>query len=420
LAAKGRRGGARPGFAPHVVSLIVLIAALVVRLVHFHVPVRTPDETTYFLYATSLYERGPSALPEIVREYRSRPELRDYPSPTRVGHVGLQWASMVLHSSASLDAAAAVSVWSSVGMLLIVWRIAASFLAPWVAPVAMSFLAFSPLDLAMSRRLWGDEPFAFAIGAMLWCFLEHARSRRPAWAVAFFVCGFEALLIKETALFFLVLGTLGLQLKSPPRRAWALAGGGMLTLLAALVFQALACGGFGAVREAWAGAFGSGTPNEYMLKYQTGGLEYYARGFAILQPFAIVAGLLASLAAALAALAAVVRSRASGLGKGWLWPKTLGFLGVMILLFVTVALAYPQKNMRFLAPIYAPLFLMAGATVRYAVTAALARTPVTMRPFVIGAAVTAMVVVSWMSYQTFVFWFIARGVPDLATPWFVK
>lgn len=420
-ASRGAEAARSPrDLVPHLVCLTVLIAAVMLRLLHFTVPSRTPDESAYHTYAQLLYDRGPSVLPEIVREYRSKPEWRDFPSPTRVGHLWLHWAAMLVSFSPSTNAVASVSFAASVGLLLIVWRIAASFLAPWAAPVAMTFLAFSPLDLAITRRLWGDEPFAFAVAVMLWCFLEYARSRRTFWAAAFFLSSIPALLIKETALFFLVLGTLGLMWRRPVRQILVLAAAGVSTVATALAIQALACGGWQPVREAWAGAMGAGKPSEYMLKYQTGGWAYYARGLGILQPFEMALGFAACLAAVVAAIVALVRRKGSGLGEGWRWPKTLVVLGVMVVSFLTLALAYPQKNMRFLSPIYAPLFLMGGAAVYGLVERFGARVPSTVRPLLIGAVIAALLWLAANNHQRFVFWFIERAVPDLATPWFVS
>ncbi len=395
---------------------MVLLAANAVRVAHFEVPVRTPDESTYLFYARSLYERGPSALPEIVREYRSRPELRDYPSPTRVGHVALQWAAMLVTSNASVGAATAVSFAASIGLLLIVWRLG-TFFGPWVAPIAMGFLAFSPMDLAMYRRLWGDEPFAFAVTALLWCFLEFARSGRVGWIVAFAVALAGALLIKETALFFFGFALWAAWWEGDRRRAVTAGIAALSAVAVALVIQTLACGGWEPVREALAGAAGAGDPNEYMRKYQTGGLEYYAVGLGLLQPVPIALGLLASVGVAVAALVARFR-RGPAPRLAPAWPPATWILGSCIALFMIVALVYPQKNMRFLSPIYPALFVMAGAAVVAGVGWLMGRVAVAARPALIGGAILALVALAYTDHARFVHYFIERGIPDLATPWF--
>ena len=52
--------------------------------------------------------------------------------------------------------------------------VALEFLGPWVAVMAMLFLAVSPLDLALARRAWQDDVMALLTLLMSWAFLRHA------------------------------------------------------------------------------------------------------------------------------------------------------------------------------------------------------------------------------------------------------
>ena len=90
----------------------------VLRIVDFPVAVYTPDEDAYAdFYAAPLYADGLGGLPKLVRDYQSRPDMREFPSPTRVGHLWAMVLAMHVAGHASIRAAAAVSAVAS-GLIL--------------------------------------------------------------------------------------------------------------------------------------------------------------------------------------------------------------------------------------------------------------------------------------------------------------
>jgi 4-amino-4-deoxy-L-arabinose transferase-like glycosyltransferase len=333
-----------------------------------------------------------------------------------VGHLWVIVGFMNLLGHAIIQNAAWASAAASMLVLLLIARIGLGSLNPWATAIALLFAACSPLDRAMARRVWGDELFAACALAALLAFIAWATGgRRARWMLLCLALAGYSVLVKENGLVVLGLATAGFAIVearvSGARGALLAELAGVATLVATVAVLALACGGIEPLRATFA-RLAASHANEYMIKYQTGGPGYYVRGLLALQPVPILLGLLA---------AAVVAFRGPGLGAMWKAPRartTLTVLTAFTLAFAGLALAWPQKNLRFLSPIYAPLDLLAGAGVWAALDWARGRWP--SPAFRVGVALVAvaLIVAAIADQQRFVELFIRRGIPDLATPWF--
>jgi 4-amino-4-deoxy-L-arabinose transferase-like glycosyltransferase len=262
--------------------------------------VYTPDEDAYVnFYAVPLLQQGLGHLPALVKDYNARPELHAFPSPTRVGQLWPMVATMLILSDDSPRAAAVLSATSSVAILIVVWLLGATFFHPWVAAMAL-FAVVSPMEPAMARRAWGDEPFAFLTLAVTWTFLLHARApRRSGWAIACLALAGYSILTKESGMLVLALATPGLTVvawrAAGPRGALVMLGAGALTLGIACGALALAVGGWEPLTAALHRLSDTSIVNRYMREYQSGGPEYYVRGLGLLQPVPVALGLLSAL-----------------------------------------------------------------------------------------------------------------------------
>jgi len=399
----------------------VLIAlGVALRVIDLPVMVYTPDEDAYAdFYAAPMFADGPGQLPRLVRDYNTRPEMHAFPSPTRVGHLWAIVAFMNLLGRATIQNAAWVSAAASMLILLLIARIGLAYLNPWATVIALLFAVVSPLDRAMARRVWGDELFAACALATLHAFLAYATGpRRARWLALCLALAGYSLLIKETGL--LVLGCAGVGLAIVAWRAAGPRDAGLAllaaagTLVASVAVLALACGGLEPLRATVARAAAAESGNAYMMKYQTGGPGYYVRGLLLLAPVPVILGLLGALGVALS----VPRLRSA-----WKAPRAraaLATLAAFTIAFAAVALAWPQKNMRFLSPVYAPLELLAGAALWTALNGLRARLPAPALRIAVALVVAALVVAALGDQQRFVELFIRRGIPDLATPWFTS
>ena len=134
--------------------LALIATGIALRIVHFPVAVYTPDEDAYAnFYAVPMFDNGLGELPKLVRDYNSRPDMLQFPSPTRVGHLWAIVGLMNLTGHATIQTAAWVSAVASMLVLLLIAGIGVKFFDPWTAAIALLFAAFSPVDLAMARRV---------------------------------------------------------------------------------------------------------------------------------------------------------------------------------------------------------------------------------------------------------------------------
>ena len=415
---------------PHAYALVGLLLGLGVglRVVDFPVVVYTPDEDAYAnFYATPLYADGLGGLPKLVRDYETRPDMREFPSPTRVGHLWAMVLAMHLAGHASIQAAAAVSAVASGLILMLIAALGLPLLGPWPTAAALLLAVVSPLDRAMARRAWGDELLALCALVSIAALARYsARPRAPWMALALAAAGY-AILVKETGLALLLLVTLWLTVGGA--RA-AGAGGalrallaGAFTLIAALGVLAIACGGLAPLRATFAGLVASGPLNAYMREYQSGGPGYYARGLLRVEPVTIALGALGAVMAAgwrLMPRAATAAAPDGGAPEAARPGPICAAIAWLALGFVAMALAWPQKNLRFLSPIYAPLDLLAGAGVGWLLAAARQRLPAAAFRVLAGLVVAGLIAAALADQRRFVALFIRRGIPDLATPWFTR
>jgi 4-amino-4-deoxy-L-arabinose transferase-like glycosyltransferase len=328
-------------------------------------------------------------------------------------------ATMLILSDDSPRAAATLSAAASVAILVLIWILGATFFHPWVAAMALLFAIVSPMDLAMARRAWGDEPFAFLTLAVAWTFTLHARApQRSGWAIACLALSGYSILAKESGLLVLALATVGLALvawrSAGIRRVLVMLGAGALTLLVACSALALAVGGWEPLRAALHRLSDTSVVNAYMREYQSGGPEYYVRGLGLLQPLPVALGLVA---ATLFALRVPPRPPAPVKRDEVLAGTTLAWLAIA---FVAVALVYPQKNLRFLSPVYAPLDLLAASLVWSAVGGIRMRAPRSIARGAVVLVALVLVVSALADHRRFERYFIERRIPDLATPWFTR
>jgi len=410
---------ARAPAALHLVVGVLLTIGMVLRIMAFPVGARTPDEQVYTFYAQGLSHGGFGALPELMQGYVGRPQLHVLPPPIRLGHYGLVAGLMSVTGNASAEAGALLSTLSSCLILVLVAWLGFAYFGPWAALLALGFAVPSPVDLALARRAWGDELLALVTLAALVAFLEHGDgSRRTVWALACLFLAAYSVLVKETGILILAMATLGLTVAawraSGPRAAVAMLGAGVIAGLLAIGTLVLAGGGASLVRSALSVASTAARSNPYVLRYQTGGIVYYARGLALLEPVPAVLGAASALLVAglwLRGRIDVARPREQ---------RALSALAALVLGLGTAAVLYPQKNLRFLSPLYASLDLLAAALIVRATRAAAPRLSPRVLRITASAGLLVLVLSGVVEHGRFVEYFVRRGIPDLVTPRLVE
>ena len=409
-----------PGRAwAHAISITLLVFGVALRFHYLVCDVHTPDEDTYAnFYARPLEVHGLRYLSELNRRYDAQPSMHEFPRPTRIGYLIPMVGFLSVSDAPDLTAAATLSTAASVATLLLIYGVG-TMLDPWVAPIALLFAVVSPLDLAMSRRVWPDSLMGFCAMLLAWWLTRAlAQPGRMRAGIAALAAGAYAVMVKETGLFLLGFATGALAIA-----AWRAGGsrgaiqwlaGGLAALILAAAATAFACGGIEPVRSAVAALRHGAPTNAYMREYQTGDLRYYARGLALLQPVPIALGLVGATLALkpLSSLFTVLRGRAV--------TPALATLGWMSLTVGAAIAVLPQKNMRFLSPVYPALDLLAAAVIVGGLRQASARLPRAAGIALFVMLAIGLLAAGYLDQARFVRYFITGGIADLATPWFFK
>jgi 4-amino-4-deoxy-L-arabinose transferase-like glycosyltransferase len=400
--------------------LIVLLLGCGIRLTSIRPPNQTPDEDFYTFCGEGVRTQGTHFLPGFIQACWENRQTPEYPWPTRIGYFWLIAASMTATDDTSVNAGAAMSTLASLLVLVLTGWLAIRFLDAWSATIGLLFLATSPLDLAIAGRTWQDEVVALLAILMTHAYIRWVtRPERAQWAIAFFALGACALTVKENMVLVLAAGTFGMLWAAwrsgrGARAAALIVAGALAATLVAGGFIMWSSGGVEPLRKSYQLWTLVKVPNDYMRTYQMGSPAYYAVGLSILNAVPFALGLTSAI---------LIAFRVPLMRSPWRGPEAATLLGALawfVLAYGLIACVYSQKNLRFLSPIFAPVFVLAAALVRAVVVAIRGRLPANAFRGVVALAVAALVVSAAADLARFHHWFIEKKVPDLATPWFTK
>lgn len=193
----------RPRFL--IGSAAILVAAVAARWWFFDVSQFRADEEVYIHYATRISAAGTSQFRALAVEYASDPYLWAFPNPLRVLYILVTAVACRVAGACSGPTIAAVSFLSGIGLVLLTLIMAQRMVGDRVALLSGLLVAFSPLQLALSRRAWQDGLFSLFVLLALWAFWERSRSQRNGWDILLGGSLVAALLIKESALILLII-----------------------------------------------------------------------------------------------------------------------------------------------------------------------------------------------------------------------
>lgn len=397
--------------------LLVLTAGALLRLGHLSVPERTPDERAYTIYSALLAQNGPNALRDLVDEYNKTESMWVYPPPIRVGYLWLIAGVMKLSETSSSGTVAAVSCAASMAGLVVLCWVGWRFANPWVALLAVSIAAVSPMDLALARRAWQDEVFGCVALWLMALSLElAAKPGSNVLRIATGIVGCFCLLIKESAvvvcgLCYLWLAWAFLVRDRSPRAFLGLSATGLAIGVVALGLMAWASGGIADVWQVTRNNMSSVAGNEYAVRYQSGNWLTYWNALWVVSPGATILSLigLGTVAASLGSgkrLVSLIPSKTV-----WIW------LSAYFLAFLVVA-SIPKylHNLRYVSPALGAFYLLAGigAWKSWQWIAELGlRKARRVASIVVAGCTIAILVCDLLNFRTV---FIKGQVPDLAYP----
>ena len=108
------------------------------------------------------------------------------------------------------------------------------------------------------------------------------------------------------------------------------------------------------------------------------------------------------------------------MARGRAVTPALATLGWMSLTVGAAIAVLPQKNMRFLSPVYPALDLLAAAVIVGGLRQASARLPRAAGIALFVMLAIGLLAAGYLDQARFVRYFITGGIADLATPWFFK
>lgn len=322
------------------------------------VTVFTPDENVYTYQATTWMQSGEAGMRHLVQEYKTDPEMRFYPPPTRVGMIRLVAAAIRITGVKDARAGERLACAAGIGSLLLVALISLRFLPVWAATAALLFYAVLPAELAIARRTWTDAPLEFAALLLIWCACEIARgSERRRWCFVFALAGGAGLLIKETMLVPWGVCVVWILWVLALRRRWEQAVI-LISTTGAAVFLGLwwlsqQVGSLGDLVGIIAGIPAANAANPYAIEYASGPPWLMLFAFWLVAPLASLLSL--------AGIVAVWKDRSAQL------VGLAAFVGV----HVAIAMAIPHWiNLRYVGVTFGPFCMLAGLGCRYLVSAA--------------------------------------------------
>ena len=364
---------------------------------------RSPDEICYANFASAAVANPWTAARDQAREFNSDPAEWIYPVPDRVAYYYSIAAVNALFNRPIIQSGVTLSVAASIVQLALVGLVGIRFFGRPAALASMAMLSVCPEDLAMARRVWADGLCGCVAMILLWLCMEIV-SRRKAWAwwMAFWICGWYFMLLKEACGIYFGFCVTGLAVQAWMRdHSWKqiirISAGGLLAMGLGFTFLAWFCGGLSTIAETIRHGAQSLALGDYARLHQNGPWYSLPLGLWILSPFATAGCAVAFLAI---------------LFSGDLRRRDL-VIGMGAIIFLTLAFASMRmglKNLRFIAFIIGPWYLMAGVGLTW-----LAGLPRKGLGSIAAACLLAILVAGscWSDFERFQEFFVHRDIPDL-------
>ncbi|MFH0855027.1 MAG: glycosyltransferase family 39 protein [Candidatus Omnitrophota bacterium] len=183
-----------------IIAVAITLVSLTFKNIHF---AASADEGYYFSYASSIADRGVSGFSALFQGYLENQRHWLYPNPLRVGFIGLS-AIWLKITGVSFMNMAYLSLAFFVLFLLTSYYFSRRYLGEKMALLFVTLLAFSPIQLAMSRRALMDSAVNFFSYLSIWLFWDFLK-KKGRLKLIFFIGAYSfSILVKETALLLAV------------------------------------------------------------------------------------------------------------------------------------------------------------------------------------------------------------------------
>ena len=374
------------------------------------VDVRSPDERNFTRQAKMVQEEGVGGVRTLVQEFRDDTSRFMSASPTRAGYLWILAGAMSVTGLEDERAGAYLSCAASVLSLLMLCWIGWRFFNPTIGVLGALFYAFSPIELAVSRRCWQEAPAELLILLIVFLACEITRgSRRSAHFVLLGLLGAVSVTIKESSAlgFMLCLAWVLLVLAQGREwRAFAIAvGSGVLGVVAGVLWISYNLGSVQTLIEFSEVAARFYQTNQYSIVYEGGSPYLLIEALWTLSPVILLAS----------GVGIVLLVR----GRSW-WPlgesawKSAVGMSIIVLIFVSLSVFLPHKqNPRYIASAFGMWYLLGALGLWYAITSIRIIAPRTERRTfgtILGLLLLLAALSDYRAYQVRI---LGTGIQDL-------
>lgn len=163
---------------------------------------KAADEGNYFRQGKLLADHGWAGFQMITDDYLQNKELQDAPNPFRIGANCL--VALALTFNESYNAISCVCLIAFIIFLLGSYHFFSKHWGSNFALISLALLAFSPLEMALSKRALMDIPAMTALAFSCFAFWNWVESGRRKPYIAFILLSVASILLKEMNVIFLV------------------------------------------------------------------------------------------------------------------------------------------------------------------------------------------------------------------------
>lgn len=190
-------------FNNYLIGLLLFISGLIIL---FSFPgqnmyKKTADEGNYYRQAMELVNNGTAGFKIVAEKYINTPTLHDTPHPLRVGAIVI--SALGLNINDSYTSLSVISFLSFLCLLLVSYSFFKRQDRTIFPVLIVTFMAFSPLGMAMARRALTDSLAYTVAASAVFAFYNLVNPGSRYRGVLFAGLMFLAIQIKETALFLL-------------------------------------------------------------------------------------------------------------------------------------------------------------------------------------------------------------------------
>ena len=399
-----------------IVALLCLGA--VVRVGNLsNVNSRSPDERVYTIQAKVLLQRGQAGLRSLTAEFQQNPTARLYPPPTRLGYLWPLVAAMRLTGGRDERVGAYLSCAASIGSLFILALIGVRFFPFWATFFALLFFAVSPMELAVSRRVWPDALVECLGLSLVYVAAEITRdSTRRTWYLLFAVLGSLGIAVKESGPIgygFCAVWVLWVLLIE--RREWVngaiLMACSLAGLAITIAWLGTSVGGLSVFVKIVTSIPSSNAGNYYAINYQSGPGYLLLGALEIMSPVAAVFGLV-GLAVLLFSHRKLNLLHVPAEAANW---QVVGWIALFMLAYLALPMILPHwLNLRYISVLFGPFYLIAGLGFWYCAWLCSNQLSIFDRRVFAGLAIAALSINAVADYHRFQMIVVRHALNDLS------